>query len=108
MSQLLTSMITGRISHSASLGRNYTSRYVEPSGRATFVVFLVTCFEHHLVVKSLNLSSQSCVEMHTFRELELSTCQKKPTIKTRKENAYMCYLGSHIQWFYDNVVLSVV
>lgn len=58
MSQLPTSMTTGRISHSASMGRNCPSRYVE-SSPATFVLFLVTGFEHHLVVKSMNLPSQS-------------------------------------------------
>ena len=67
MSQLPTSMTTGRISHSASMGRNYPSRYVE-SGPATFVLFLVTGFEHHLVVKSMNLPSQSwCANAYISR-----------------------------------------
>ena len=67
MSQLPTSMTTGRISHSASMGRNCPSRYVE-SGPATFVLFLVTGFEHHLVVKSMNLPSQSwCANAYISR-----------------------------------------
>ena len=53
MSQLLTSMTTGRISHSASLGRNCTSRYVVCS------ICIIISFQHHLVVKRMNLPSQS-------------------------------------------------
>lgn len=37
------------------------------------------------MVKSMNLSSQSCVEMHTFLELELSTCQKKKKTQLKQE-----------------------